>query len=174
MLSLMTKRPPDDDLMNLFVLQFDVHLPKNHEFYVEYLFWYNRPAADVTRTYDCLWALIHDWFRRKKDINTARRHGTTTRQASQGPTKAHRKVKARAKTKMEILRYASLGETQASIPRRRTARACMHTPRAPKALGSQLARKGKVTANDLVRPHHGLAKAVQAAATALQHNEARQ
>ena len=38
MLSLMTKRPEDDDLMNLFVLQFDLHLPKNHEFYVEYLF----------------------------------------------------------------------------------------------------------------------------------------
>ena len=63
----MTKRPPDDDLMNLFVLQCDVNLPKNHEFYVEYLFWYNRPAADETRTYKGLWALIHDWVRRKKD-----------------------------------------------------------------------------------------------------------
>ena len=63
----MTKRPPDDDLMNLFVSQCDVNLPKNHEFYVEYLFWYNRPAADVTRTYDGLWNLIHDWVRRKKD-----------------------------------------------------------------------------------------------------------
>ena len=39
MLSLMTKRPPDDDLMNLFVLQCDVNLPKNHEVYVEYIFW---------------------------------------------------------------------------------------------------------------------------------------
>jgi hypothetical protein len=67
MLSLMTKCPPDDDLMNLFVLQCDVNLPKNHEFYVEYLFWYNRPAADETRTYKGLWALIHDWVRRKKD-----------------------------------------------------------------------------------------------------------
>ena len=27
-LSLMRKRPDDDDLMNLFVLQFDVHLPQ--------------------------------------------------------------------------------------------------------------------------------------------------
>ena len=67
MLSLMTRRPPDDDLMNLFVLQFDVHLAKNHEFYVEYLFWYNRPAADVTRSYEGLWTLVHDWVRRKKD-----------------------------------------------------------------------------------------------------------
>ena len=38
MLALMTRRPTDDDLMNLFVLQFDVHLAKQHEFYVEYLF----------------------------------------------------------------------------------------------------------------------------------------
>jgi len=64
----MSKRSPDDDLMNLFVLQFDVNLPKDHEFYVEYIFWYNRPATDATRTYDGLWALIHDWVRRKKDI----------------------------------------------------------------------------------------------------------
>jgi hypothetical protein len=38
MLSLMTKRPADEDLMNLFVVQFDVHFTKNHEFYVEYSF----------------------------------------------------------------------------------------------------------------------------------------
>ena len=38
MLSLMSRRPSDDDLMNLFVLQFDVHLAKQHEFYVEYMF----------------------------------------------------------------------------------------------------------------------------------------
>jgi len=67
MLSLMTRRPPDDDLMNLFVLQFDVHLAKNHEFYVEYLFWYNRPASEPTRSYEGLWTLVHDWVRRKKD-----------------------------------------------------------------------------------------------------------
>jgi len=30
MISLMTRRPADDDLMNLFVLQFDVHLQKKH------------------------------------------------------------------------------------------------------------------------------------------------
>ena len=72
MLSLMTKRPEDDDLMNLFVLQFDLHLPKNHEFYVEYLFWYNRPAEDVTRTYEGLWRLVHDWVRRKKDTKNRR------------------------------------------------------------------------------------------------------
>jgi hypothetical protein len=67
MLSLMTKRPADDDLMNLFVLQFDVNLAKNHEFYVEYLFWCNRPASDETRSYEGLWRLVHDWVRRKKD-----------------------------------------------------------------------------------------------------------
>ena len=67
MLSLMTRRPPDDDLMNLFVLQFDVHLAKNHEFYVEYLFWYNRPANEPTRSYEGLWTLVHDWVRRRKD-----------------------------------------------------------------------------------------------------------
>jgi len=67
MLSLMSRRPADDDLMNLFVLQFDVQLAKNHEFYVEYLFWYNRPADDPTRSYDGLWTLVHDWVRRKKD-----------------------------------------------------------------------------------------------------------
>ena len=67
MLSLMTRRPPDDDLMNLFVFQFDVHLAKNHEFYVEYLFWYNQPATNATRSYEGLWKLVHDWVRRKKD-----------------------------------------------------------------------------------------------------------
>ena len=36
-LATMSRRPSDDDVMNLLVLQFDVHLPKNHEFYVEYL-----------------------------------------------------------------------------------------------------------------------------------------
>ena len=59
-LSLMAKCPNDEDLMNLFVLQFDVHLPKNHEFYVEYLFWYSRPSEDPTRTYDGLWKLVRD------------------------------------------------------------------------------------------------------------------
>jgi len=67
MLSSMKKRPPDDDLMNLFVLQFGLHLPTNHEFYVEYLFWYNQPADNETRTYNGLWKLVHDWVRRKKD-----------------------------------------------------------------------------------------------------------
>ena len=63
----MTRRPPDDDLMDLFVLQFDAHLAKNHEFYVEYLFWYNQPATNTTRSYEGLWTLVHDWVRRKKD-----------------------------------------------------------------------------------------------------------
>ena len=67
MLSLMSRLPSDDDLMNLFVLQFDVHLNKQHEFYVEYLFWYNRPASEPTRSYKGLWTLVHDWVRRKKD-----------------------------------------------------------------------------------------------------------
>ena len=67
MLSLMSRRPADDDLMNLFVLQFDVQLAKNHGFYVEYLFWYNRLATDPTGSYEGLWTLVHDWVRRKKD-----------------------------------------------------------------------------------------------------------
>ena len=32
MLSVMTKRPTDEHLMNLFVLQFEAHLSKTHEF----------------------------------------------------------------------------------------------------------------------------------------------
>jgi hypothetical protein len=71
-LSLMAKCPSDEDLMNLFVLQFDVHLPKNHEFYVEYLFWYNKPSEDPIRTYNGLWKLVHDWVRRKKDTKNRR------------------------------------------------------------------------------------------------------
>ena len=63
----MSRRPSDEDLMNLFVLQFDVHLPKNHEFYVEYLLWYNREVSDPVRSYSGLWRLIHDWVRRKRD-----------------------------------------------------------------------------------------------------------
>ena len=66
-LSLMRKRPEDDDLMNLFVLQFDVHLPKSHEFYVEYLFWYNKPVDDPDRCYENIWKLVHDWIRRKTE-----------------------------------------------------------------------------------------------------------
>ena len=66
-ISRMSRRPSDDDLMNLFVLQFDVHLPKNHEFYVEYLFWYNRPETDTIRNYGGLWRLVHDFVRRKND-----------------------------------------------------------------------------------------------------------
>ena len=72
MLSLMTRRPSDDDLMNLFVLQFDVHLAKNHDFYFEYLFWYNKPSNDTARTYDGLWDFVHDWVRRKKDTKHRR------------------------------------------------------------------------------------------------------
>ena len=67
MFALMIRRPTDDDLMNLFVLQFDVHLGKQHEFYVEYLFWYSRPTTDTTRSYEGLWTLVHDWVRRKKE-----------------------------------------------------------------------------------------------------------
>ena len=44
-LSLMTKQPDDEDLMNLLVLQFDAHPPKNHEFYGEYLLWYTQPTG---------------------------------------------------------------------------------------------------------------------------------
>ena len=56
----------------LFVLQFDAHLPKNHELHVEYLFGYNKPSDDINRTYEGLWKLCHDWIRRKKDIKNRR------------------------------------------------------------------------------------------------------
>ena len=36
-ISLMARRPTYDDLMDLFVLQFGVHLAETHEFYVECL-----------------------------------------------------------------------------------------------------------------------------------------
>ena len=36
-LALVKKKPDDDDLMNLFVLQFDLHLPKTSVFYAEHL-----------------------------------------------------------------------------------------------------------------------------------------
>jgi hypothetical protein len=67
MISIMKNKPTDEDLMNLFVLQFDLHLPKNHEFYVEWLLWYNKPAGDAVRTYQGIWSLCHDWIRRKRD-----------------------------------------------------------------------------------------------------------
>jgi hypothetical protein len=72
MLAIMKKRPSDEDLMNLFVLQLDVNLPKNHEFSVEYVLWYNRPPTDTIRTYDGIWSLIHDWVRRKRDTKNRR------------------------------------------------------------------------------------------------------
>jgi hypothetical protein len=72
MLSLMTKRAADEDLMNVFVLQFDVHLAENHEFYLEYVCWYNRLADDTTRSYEGLWTLVHVWARRKKDTKNRR------------------------------------------------------------------------------------------------------
>jgi hypothetical protein len=71
-LTAMTKRPPDDDLVNLFVLQLDVNLPKTHGFYVEYLFWYNRPRDDPIRSYEGIWSLVHDWVRRKRDQKNRR------------------------------------------------------------------------------------------------------
>ena len=46
----MKKRPADDELMNLFTLQFEWHLPETHEFYVEWLLWYNRDVLDAVRT----------------------------------------------------------------------------------------------------------------------------
>ena len=72
MISIMRKRPTDDDLLNLFVLQLDVNLPKNHEFAVEYLLWFNRAPTDPIRTYEGIWALIHDWVRRKRDTKNRR------------------------------------------------------------------------------------------------------
>jgi hypothetical protein len=68
----MSRRPPGDDLMNLFVLQSHVHLANKHEFYVEYLFWYKRSAVDETRSYEGLWTLVHDWVRRKKDTTNGK------------------------------------------------------------------------------------------------------
>ena len=65
--SLVTRRPPNDDLMGLVVLQFGAHLATHHGFFVEYFFWYNRPAVDATRSYGGLWTLVHDWVRRKGD-----------------------------------------------------------------------------------------------------------
>ena len=56
----MYKKPYDDDLMYLFVLQFDIHLPKTHEFFVEWLMWYNRLPIDPLRNYEGLWQLAHD------------------------------------------------------------------------------------------------------------------
>jgi len=73
MLSIMKKRPTDDDLMNLFVLQLDVNLRKNHEFGVEYLLWYNRLQIDPIRTYEGIWTLVHDWVRRKRDTKKSQR-----------------------------------------------------------------------------------------------------
>ena len=79
MLSLITKPPPNEDLMNLFMLQSDVHFPKNREFYVEYLFWYSQAADNPNRTYDGLWKLTRDWVRRKKDIKNSRKKTVPTR-----------------------------------------------------------------------------------------------
>ena len=72
MLSIMKKRPSDEDLMNLFVLQLDVNCPQNHEFGVEYLLWYNRAPADPIRSYEGIWSLVHDWVRRKRDTKNRR------------------------------------------------------------------------------------------------------
>ena len=49
-------------------------------------------------------------------------------------------------------------------------------PQGAKGIGKSTGKKGGVTANnkDLVRLHHELAKAVQAAAKALHHHAARQ
>ena len=69
----MKKRPDDDELMNFFTLQFEWHLPKNHEFYVEWLLWFNRLAIDPIRRYDGLWKLAHDWIRRKKETKNRRK-----------------------------------------------------------------------------------------------------
>ena len=67
MLAIMSRRPSDEDLMNLFVLQFDVYLRQKPSVFAEYLMWYNRQTDDTIRSYDGLWRLVHDWVRRKRD-----------------------------------------------------------------------------------------------------------
>ena len=68
----MSKTPEDDDLQNLFVLQYDMHLPRTHKFFVEWLLWFNRAADDPVRTYEGLWELSHDWIRLKKESKNRR------------------------------------------------------------------------------------------------------
>ena len=70
----MSKRHEDDDLVNLWVTQFDLHLPKDHEFYVEWLLWFTRLPTDQIRSCDCLWKLAHDWIRARKRRRTAKQH----------------------------------------------------------------------------------------------------
>ena len=40
----MARRPPDDDLVNLFVLQFGAHLAKSHGWYVECILLVQSPS----------------------------------------------------------------------------------------------------------------------------------
>ena len=96
MLSIMKKRPSDEDLMNLFVLQLDVNLPQNHEFGVEYLLWFNRPPVDPIRSYDGVWSLVHDWVRRKRDTKN-RREALKDHLVSEQPW-AMQTAKAQART----------------------------------------------------------------------------
>ena len=154
MLSLMTKRPDDSDLMNLFVLQFDLHLPKNHEFYVEYLFWYNRPAEDVTRTYEGLWELVHDWVRRKKDTKN-RRDALKDHllNISREP-----KGKGKGKAKVGKLKCALPGATKASVPNLSPVSASTHTLSLPRVKARRRAKvTGKAANNNAAPVHHGAA-----------------
>ena len=49
MFSTMRRRPSDEDLMHLFVLELGVNLPTDNGFGIEYLPWYNRTQDDPVR-----------------------------------------------------------------------------------------------------------------------------
>ena len=69
------EQPDEDDLMNLFLLQFDLHLQKTNGLYVEWLCWFKKPPSDPNRTYEGLWKLAHDWIHRKNDTKNRSAHG---------------------------------------------------------------------------------------------------
>ena len=59
------KRPTDEDLLNLILIQLETCLKKDHEFYQEYYFWTLLPETNPVRNYAGLTEMIHAWVDRK-------------------------------------------------------------------------------------------------------------
>ena len=109
--------------MNLFTLQFEWHLHKNHEFHVEYLLWYNRIVDDPVRNYTGIWELVHDFVRRKKDFANRKQSMKDHLLGMAGFLSEVVEEKALARTRTATHKCASLGVTPACVPRKTPGRA---------------------------------------------------
>ena len=166
----MSKRPDDDDLVNLFVLQFDLHLPKTHEFYVEWLMWFNRLALDPVRNYEGLWKLSHDWIRRKKETKNRREALKDTLPGVAAGQNNSKGCKGTGKDKNGDPQVCSAWRNT-GVCARKDAGTCIYAhPMNMKNIGKPAGDKEKVkTAKGQAPLNHGAAKVAKARVSLVRH-----